>query len=77
VLVDGEISLREPAPDDYARRHILIFERRKARDIILCALNFGPEASEVPAEIVQGRVIFGTLDGKILPAFGFAVSLPG
>ncbi|HNR94125.1 MAG TPA: alpha-amylase family glycosyl hydrolase [Kiritimatiellia bacterium] len=77
VLVDGEISLREPAPDDYARRHILIFERRKARDIILCALNFGPEASEVPADLVQGRIIFGALDGSILPAFGFAVSLPG
>ncbi|MGD9872657.1 MAG: alpha-amylase family glycosyl hydrolase [Kiritimatiellia bacterium] len=76
VLIDGELILRGPADDNYARRHVLVFERRKGNDVILCALNFGAEPSRIPADFADGRVIFGALDGNTLPPFGYAVSMP-
>jgi len=56
-------------------RQVVAFERRVRRTAVRCAINLGPEPRTLKnAALLAGEVLYGGLQGDVLPGFGAIVS---
>lgn len=70
-LTEGSFTLLD-AGEDAAPNHrsVIAFERRLGKRALRCAVNLGPEPRRIrQAGLFKGRILFGSLDNDVLPAF--------
>ncbi|NCD33543.1 MAG: hypothetical protein EOL87_09035 [Spartobacteria bacterium] len=74
VLVSGAMTFIESGEEGPQNGPTVVaFERTQGHDRVRCLFNLGQQPRCVDAHLMQGEVLYGSAEGRIIPAFGWVI----